>query len=96
MPGQAIKKLPVGARSGRWLIHYNDIDACELFLVLSKRLAHDTLDAVSCRRLATVFLGDRKPEPGQTPIVLSVKHRKPFVAAAGGFLEHSAERCGIQ
>jgi len=78
---QAVKHLPVIGARGRRLIDHNDVQTCYCCLMLAKRLPNYTLNAISRRRLATVFLRDRQTEPGYAFFVLPAQHCKKFIPA---------------
>ena len=96
MPLQAlIHRYRVRHARGR-LIDYNDIEARQFLLVLSKRLPNHPFYAVSCCRLAAMLFGNRKTEPWQFIFIIAAEHCKEFIAAARCFFEHAAESGGVE
>lgn len=96
MSCQAVEQRLISCRSSGRLVDNDDIAPHQCHLVLSKRLADYALDSVSAGRLPAVLFRDRQAEPRGALLVLSAKHRKPFVATARRFLEHAAERSSIE
>lgn len=96
MSRQAVEQRLISCRLRGRLIDNDDIAPRQCPLVLSKRLADYALDSVSVGRLPAMLFRDRQAEPRGSLLVLSAKHRKPFVATARRFLEHPAERRSIE
>lgn len=93
---QAVEQLLISCRPGGRLIDNNYVEPHHRSLMLSKRLADNALDSISTRRLPAMFLGDRQTETSDVLLVVSAKHRKPFVLIARRFFEHPPERNGIE
>jgi hypothetical protein len=93
---QAVEQRLISCRSGGRLIDNNHVEPHQCGLMLSKRLPDNALDSISARRLPALFLGDRQAETSDVLLVVSAKHRKPFVLASRRFFEHPPERSGIE
>lgn len=93
---QAVAQRAVFSVRGRGLVHDHDIKPFEFGLMLSERLPNNPLEPIPLACLLTLLLRNREPEAGDLAFVLAAKYGKPFVAAACGFFEHTAERCSIQ
>jgi hypothetical protein len=88
---EAIENLLAGRAAGARLIYNDNVEPRQQFLLLTKRLSNNSLDPVTCCRLATVLLGDCQTEPSNALIIAPAQHGKNFVAASGGFIKHAAE-----
>ena len=64
--------------------------------MLAKRLSNNSLYAIACRSAAAVFLGDCQTQPRVARLIPPAQHCKQFIATAGGFVEHAAERRRIK
>ena len=96
MRGHAVEQLPIrGIGRGR-LVDHDDVETCQLRLVLPERFPDNALYSVPAGRLPAVLFRNCQAEPGDVLVVLPAKYRKPFVAATGRFFKHAAERRSIQ
>jgi len=88
---EAIENLLVGCPAGARLVHNDNVESGQQFLLLAKRLSNNSLNPVTRCGLSTVFLGDCQTEPGSALLVTPAQHGKKFVAAPGGLIKHAAE-----
>ncbi len=95
MTGEAIEKLPVACAGRGGLIHDDEVETPEYELMLSKRLPHDPLQPIAGRRLAAVFLRNRKPQARVVFIVRPAQDRETSVATWYSPAENAGEggRC---
>lgn len=64
--------------------------------MVPKRFADHSFQAIPVARSLAVLFRNREAQPGNTSVVATAQHGKPFVATAGGFFEHPAESRSIQ
>ena len=61
---ETVADLAARRHRGAGLVDHDNIETGQQLLLLAKRLPNESLNAVSCCRLATVFLGDCQTQPG--------------------------------
>ena len=88
---QAVEELGVARGCRRGLIHDDNIDPRELALVVAKRLANDSLDAVARRGTPAMFLGYGQAEPGGFRCIWATEHGEKLVSTASCPLEDPPE-----
>lgn len=85
---QAVKQLPVAAVACGGLVDYHDVEVFEHLLVMSKRLADNALDPVSCCCCPAMLFRYCQAKAACRVVIVVAKNRKPFVAAARRIFEY--------
>jgi hypothetical protein len=71
------------------LIHHDKVDTRQRRLVQPERFPDKPFDAITCRCLSTVLLGDSEPEAGRLIFRAARQYGKAFVAASPRFFENT-------
>ena len=87
MPLEACDKIRGRRIRCAGLVEHDDVEACEVGLVMPERFPDESLEAIASGCFATVLLGDGKTEPGEIRIIVSAKYGERLVATAEGPVE---------
>ena len=73
------------------LIQDHDVQAAELRLMQSERLANDTFDPVSAAGFPAMFSRNGETKPGEVGFIVPAQYRETFVATSRSLFEDAAE-----